>query len=411
MRSRQTLVEQFSTFLDLEADRFQRWLSDGRLQRSMERCLAQFEKEPASRSWSANFWALFWHRRWQQPSPHQLAQDHLAAYVQESCYWVAYKTVSRFAMTTYSLADCFQMAFARFDRVLLGFNAEQGGNFQNYASATLNALLRECLRQRQEIDICSDWGLLRKLSQKRLHEALAAMGFSEGESEKYRLVWQGFKLLYTPEQATKTRRLPKPENETLVAIATYYNQERQTQLSQPGDPITPDHVSPWLQTCARAARAYLYPSVVSANAPQSEEDAGEWIETFVDEAQTELLSAMVEAEEVGLRSQQRTQLNQVLDSTLQTLDRDSQTLLQLYYQANCTQQEIAKQLEIKQYTVSRRLTKVRETLLQALTHWCQETLHITLDLDLLKTMGTTLDEWLASHYRHDPAALETDRAE
>jgi len=47
----------------------------------------------------------------------------------------------------------------------------------------------------------------------------------------------------------------------------------------------------------------------------------------------------------------------------------------LYYKEGLTQQQIALQLQMKQYT-ARRLTKSRETL-QALAQWSQQTLHIS----------------------------------
>jgi hypothetical protein len=65
-----------------------------------------------------------------------------------------------------------------------------------------------------------------------------------------------------------------------------------------------------------------------------------------------------------------------------------------------TQKEIALQLETKQYTVSRRLTNVRETLLTALATWSQSTLHKTLDADVMNDMSVTIEEWLKVHYSH-----------
>jgi hypothetical protein len=53
---------------------------------------------------------------------------------------------------------------------------------------------------------------------------------------------------------------------------------------------------------------------------------------------------------------------------------------------------------MKQYTISRRLTKARETLLLALAQWSRDTLHITLTSDVLKDTSTVLEEWLQTHY-------------
>jgi DNA-binding transcriptional regulator LsrR (DeoR family) len=74
--------------------------------------------------------------------------------------------------------------------------------------------------------------------------------------------------------------------------------------------------------------------------------------------------------------------------------------LQMYYGQGLTQKEIASQLETKQYTVSRRLTNVRDTLLTALCTWSQTTLHKTLDPNVMNDLSVTIEEWLKVHYSH-----------
>jgi len=68
----------------------------------------------------------------------------------------------------------------------------------------------------------------------------------------------------------------------------------------------------------------------------------------------------------------------------------------LVLQRGLTQQQIALQLQMKQYTVSRRLTKSRETL-QALAQWSQQTLHISLSSNVLKNISAVL-ELLQNYY-------------
>jgi DNA-binding transcriptional regulator LsrR (DeoR family) len=73
--------------------------------------------------------------------------------------------------------------------------------------------------------------------------------------------------------------------------------------------------------------------------------------------------------------------------------------LELYYAQALTQQQIAQQLEIKQYTVSRRLGNAKEKLLLTLAKWSQETLHISLTSTVVNDMYVVLEEWLQTHYR------------
>ncbi|MEO0771298.1 MAG: sigma-70 family RNA polymerase sigma factor, partial [Cyanobacteria bacterium J06649_4] len=75
-----------------------------------------------------------------------------------------------------------------------------------------------------------------------------------------------------------------------------------------------------------------------------------------------------------------------------------QTLLQLYYQKQLTQKEIAQQLGIKQYQVSRQLSRVRQQLLLIVAEWSQDTLHISVESAVLATISEVLHEWLQHTY-------------
>lgn len=401
MRPRQSLVELFSAFLQFESDRVQGWIADPRLRRSMERCLSQAtDASPQPQQLpqeGEQFWAIYWHQAW-QARPDGLGHSHLSAYVQETCYWAAHKIVAGFASSQYSLADCFQMAIAQLDKVLQGFNPQQGYSLKNYASALFNSLMREGLRQRREVDICTDWALLRKLSQKRLVESLRHAGLSTERVEQSVLAWTGFKTCYVPTQASATRQLPKPDGATWEAIAQFYSHERHSQLAAPGLEVDALTLERWLVTCAKAARAYLYPNVMSINAPRSGDDAGEWVDNLPQDGQESLLGDLIAQEEADQQQTRKADMLTVLITALGQLDPQSQTLLQLYYQQTLTQQQIAQQLDMKQYTISRRLTKIRELLLRALAAWSSDVLHITPTSDVLKDISMALDPWLENYY-------------
>lgn len=452
MRSRQDLVEQFSSFLPFEGDRPQPWVSEPRLRRNMERaCQGQPEAT------GANLWALYWHKQWHEhwprqgppqeqkpgqkpgrtPGQHQglkesssptrtvppalatIAQQHLAAYAQESCYWAAYKTHQQFRHTNQpglalGLADLFQMAIAQIDKILRGFNPQAGTDFITYAGMTFKSLIRETLRQQRITDICSDWSLLRKLSRKRLATALAAKGLDPDTCNRYLLAWECFKLCYVPQQASATRALTKPDAATWEAIANQYNRDRLSQLDLQAPSIRPDQLEPWLLTCAAAARAYLYPAQVSANTSLGEpEDGNEYLDRFSSDDHPPL-EALIQLEEQRDRTQQRQALLTEIQQILGHLDTETQQLLTFYYRDNLTQQDMAQRLGVKQYTVSRRLTKIRTQLLEVLAQWASATLspgqhpespdslHTGLNPDLLKTLQTEMDAWLVSHYGNQP---------
>ena len=394
MRSRQSLLEIFSTFLQFEGDRASAWAIDTRLRRGMQHCLQQSDHAETA----SNFWALYWYKVWQDEG-NSNSFAHLIAYLQETCYWSAQKTLTNFALTHYTLPDCFQVAIAKVQKILSGFNPQQGFSLQNYASAIFASTIRDTLRQRQEVDICTNWALLRKVSQKRLIESLQNAGLSAETIATYTLAWNCFKSLYVPTQETATRKLPRPDAATWAAIEQHYNTDRRQVASAPA--AKPETLEKWLNVCAQAARSYLNPNLVSINTPKAGQDTGELLDDVPESSRESLLADLISEEDDQTRQDQRSQLNQILEAAIEQLDPELQTILHLYYRENCTQQQMAERLDIKQYTVSRRLTKAREQLLKKLALWSQDTLHISLTSALLQSMSLVMEEWLQQHYKQD----------
>ncbi len=395
MRPRQDLIEIFSSFVQFDADRFHKWGSDPRLKRNMQHCCEQ----PAASS-LPRFWVLYWHKRW-QAEPQSIAKAHLLAYLQEACYWVAYKAGTGFTSAQYGVADCFQIAIAHLDKILKGFNAEQGFDLKNYAIAAFSSLIRDRLRQRKEVDICTDWSLLRKVSQKRLVAALQAQGLTKAEIERHLLAWRSYRLIYTPEQAVGTSRLSAPTEAIWIAIAQQANADRAS-LTSPGSSsssISAQQVEAWLITAAKAVRHYLYPGAVSINATIAGQDVGEYLDSLSDANQMSPLGEVIAEEEQTQRTAQQAQLNTVLTEAIAQLEAQSQKLLMLYYREEATQQAIAAQLSLKQYAISRALSRIKKTLIMTLAKWGQATLHITPSPDVLKHTSAALEEWLVTHYR------------
>ena len=421
MHPRQNTVEIFSTFIQFEYDRFGGWATDTRLRRSM----ISLEASVAS---SADFWALYWHQIWLK-QPQSIAKEHLAAYLQEVCFWSANRTISGFSTSQYTLPDCFQIAIARTDKVLGGFDRELGSNLRSYASITFSNTIRELLRQQKEIDICSDWSLLRKLSQKKLSEALANEGLWPDTIEQYILAWNCFKILYVPERIGSTRKLSQPNRATWEAIAKLYNRQRHTIVIK--NTINEEQIAQWLVSCAKAGRSYLFPQITSINQPKPGYDTGEIVDSIVGEIDESLLSEMIASETAQQRMAQRAQIDGVLTEALAQLQPAEQKLLKLYYSGKLNQVEIAQELDTQQYKVSRKLSRIRKSLLKALAEWsqrllraepsaqslakqddgalapqttepaltdAQSTMHISLTSDILGNISSLLEEWLAGYY-------------
>ncbi len=384
MQTRQSILDLFSTFLQFDADRFGGWATDARLRRSIQTRSAQV---PESQT-SEQFWSAYWHQQWfGEGEIQRLALGHLSAYLQESCFWSAYKAGNRLSDSRYRISDYFQVAIAEVPRILKAKDPKHQGNLKTYATSAFGNIIRDFLRQNREVDLCSDWGLLLKLSRKRLKESLEAAGLNAETVEHYLLAWNCFETIYLPTKSAALRKLAAPDRATWDAIADLYNR-------QSSPKTTSKEIEAWLGLCARHSRAYLYPAVSSLNAPKPGFESAEWQDDLSDERDS-LLEELIVQEDQEARQTQQGEVSQVLEDAIAKLDSTSQELLKLYYQKELTQQQIAQQLGVQQYTVSRKLSKTRETLLLALTRWSQETLHITPTSDVVKNISLVLEEWLS----------------
>lgn len=396
MQSRQGIIEIFSTFVQLDADRFAAWVTDAKLRRSMKQCLEKFPQQQCDR-----FWVLYWYKIWQIESS-SLAEAHISAYLQEVCYWVARKIALNFP-SQFSVADCFQIAISCIHKILKNFNPEYSTNLKSYAEFAFEGYIKDSLRLVREAHICTDRALLHKISRKRLVNSLENAGFNHQIINSYVLAWECFKELYTTDNQT-IRQMGKPDTATWQEITNLYNRQRLNQLSSPTTEVTPEALQEWLSICAKAVRDFLYPKLVSVDAPMNGQETGNLLDT-ISADRTSLLTEIIIQEEAATRKKQQTELNTVLLNALAALDIQSQKLLQAYYENKLTQQQIAEQLEIKQYTVSRRLSNIKRSLLINLTQWSVNTLHISPTPVVVDSMSKTLDEWLKIHFSHVNSAI------
>lgn len=392
MQPRQGIITIFSSFLQFEADQFQSWAIDPKLRRSMENALLQGKQNE-----SENFWVVYWHKIWQTQAS-ILAAAHIAAYLQEVCYWVSRKIATNFAGSL-SVADMFQIAIAHVHKILKRFNPQYGSNLKGYAELAFEGIIKDTLRLRQEADICTDWALLHKLSRKRLIQSLQNAGFKSPTIESYVLAWECFQELYTAEN-TKVRKLVKPNAGTWQAITHLYNTQRLCIGGSSNSTASPQNLEEWLSTSASSVRAFLYPKYVSTDAALNDDGTGNLLDTLAADLPESLITEIIAQEETTNREEQQTELNTVLIKAIAALDMQSQKLLQIYYSQQITQQQIAQQLDMKQYTVSRRLSSIKRTLLLTITQWSLETLHISPTANVVENMSTSLEEWLQVYYYH-----------
>ena len=395
MHSRQSLLDIFSTFLEFRAAQSHSWVIDHKLRRNFEKHQASLSEEQPSE----DFWALYWYTCWKRQSD-ALALEHLSAYLQEAAYWAAQRAMRVLAHTSYCLADCFQLVSMETEKVLAGYDLSRGVSLKSYARIVYGSLIRDALRQSQEADICTTWTLLRRVGKQRLMEALRQAGLSGTILAQYRLAWVCYKTLCGSARGP-TRKLREPSREQWHAIAALYNTERFNQLAEPGPSLTSENLEQRLKQCAAWVRENMYPLVRSLNAPSPNREGGELQDDLPDSYQASLITSIIELEDIQQRQIQQAEINDTLIKAIGQLATENRTILSLYYHDHRTQVQIAQQLDLKQYTVSRRLTRTREALLSALIDWAQ-TMHISLSPDLIVTMSVALDEWLTVYYRAQP---------
>lgn len=381
MKPRQNIVEMFSTFLSFSEDLDMGWLTDGKLAENMRQC----QKHLSSAGDSEKFWVLYWCKQWQE-NPRSLARMHLVAYLQESCFWSVSKIISK-VKSKYSLADGFQMAISEIDKVLMGFNPSLGYQLKHYASAIFKSILTAILREGKEVDLCSDWALLRKISQKRLSLALKAQGLADNNLEAYILVSTGFTTFYLSDSPWKSKTLPPPDDTTWDTIARFCN-SYSVKVKYTGETV-----EMMIKKCSLMVRSYSCPGIISLNTALSNEEESEEILDKIEDSQPLMMEKLMMKEDEKEEEKRLRELREIIKEGMNELSEEEKRLIKLYYHDNLTQQEIAKNLEIKQYAISRKLNKIRETLLKKIILWTKK-FSVEMNINQIKDISILMEEWL-----------------
>jgi RNA polymerase sigma factor (sigma-70 family) len=314
-----------------------------------------------------------------------LARNHLSAYLQEPCYWVAQDMTRRHQTSQFSLADYFQIANGEIHRVLKSFQLDRSNNLKTYAKLVLTSSIRDLLRQCQAADICSNWALLRKISKKRVGEVLHDRGLVEPTLSQYRLAWFCFKTIYVPAD-TKGQQLPPPSQRVWEEIAGFYVRQ-----ASGGVALSAAEIETCLMQLAQWTRSYLYPPIDSLNRPKPE--AGEILDDLVDPIDESLLDRSIAIAENEQREIHRSQLQATLDRALNDLKPELHEIFQLCYRDGLSQQELADRFTVSQPTISRRIKQAEAQLLAALVQWTESQLNKFPDPNELKIISAYLKEW------------------
>jgi RNA polymerase sigma factor (sigma-70 family) len=387
MKSRKDSVELFSTFLQID-DQYDRigpgWQKSPRLAKSMTQ---KVEKEPGMHQ---EYWAQYWLRASMVESPvNQLAREHLAAYLEEPCYWSALKIYQQLSERR---VDVFQMArMVVLNPVKLFKNYDYtSSSVKTYAQMPLRSAVLDQLRKDKgmELDKYSWPALLRNITKKRLKNALSKANVKEPTFSRCLQAWQCFQEKYVPRRADASKQLQPPDRQELEVIASYYRQR------YPSEDFKPDGAM--IQTLLDLAVQVIRESV---NTKTVALDDSPYEPVSVSEPSLE------EIEETEEETERFRQIGAVLSQTLEGFAQADRLLLQFWYGLGMTQSALALIFGFeKQYQVSRKKDKLKKVLLKALAQWSQETLAITLTSNQLSEMSKLLDIWLEkisfAHFCH-----------
>jgi RNA polymerase sigma factor (sigma-70 family) len=396
MIKRSTIVEQFSTFILWEDNRFRHWHSDPRLQRSISNVLAQ------NAALTSSQWAAFWHHQLDSIDPNRSLQtrqsrEHLYAYLQEPCYQAAFdiwNTYRNYA-TEYAIADYFQCGVLRFDKLLSAFNPKLNSNLEGYAHSFLKWRINDTLRELHKGWGYTSWSLLLYRSKRCVKNALIRYGISGGLLESYLLAWECYVEIYKPARQVRDGSIQEPTAQSWNSITSAYNAMASLQKEV-------SDIKKWISDCGKAVSSYISLNSVSSNA-MNRQQTNELESRLVDENQIEELdfSEVVDYQQIHQKIciWLKAEIEQ-LDPQKTRLSPKIKEILELYYKQGIKQVAIGEQLGINQATISRNLQKIKEILTDKFIQWSAENLNIALKSNDIEVMSKVFEEWIRLYYQN-----------
>ncbi|MDZ8224085.1 sigma-70 family RNA polymerase sigma factor [Nostoc sp. ChiVER01] len=421
MKKREGIIQQFSTFLSLrnESKTFNfMWKADVVLERHISSLV---QSEPDEKK---EYWARYFLKTLKEISQEELlkvcleveekeridvskasseklsksslkAEQHLCAYLQETCLWAARKSYQRFKFIQhkYSLEEYFQIANSGIyppAKLLKNFNLNYAQtNIEGYAKTAVIRFISNTIYQKDlegKREKFSNYGLLKDLTKKEIQEALTIKGINQNRVNLYCLAWQCLDEIYKPNQKQGNRSLETPSTECFQKIASLYN-ERCNQLGYLEAPVSKDRIQEILEICIQAARDYRTKHFLPL------EDYNN-----LTDSQNTALDNLVQEEEWQ-------QVSSLVSNLFSAIPETGQIMLRLWLGLNLTQTEMAIVLQNKyselqkQYQVARQLARYNKVLLKDFINEAKKIypeicLNDDKDIEIIKT---SLDECLQSH--------------
>ncbi len=385
MQTRLTIVEQFSSFLLVtDSERFiTRWHIEPKLKRNLEKIRQKKTIKPEDLAYQLL-------ENIKQKS-NLIEVHHLTAYLQEVCYWASKEVYNRLGNMIKSLTreECFLLANSASlqpQKLLARYCLNGGSKITTYAQTRLKTVISDLVYQQRGWKLCSDWGLLKKMSKINRQKSLTEIGGLTGEKlQAYLLVWQCFTDNVASSSPHKNRKLSPPNSGQLQLMTKQYNLLA-NKLFKTKSQLTVNQLQTRLEFCCKIARQFTNPQTVS------------YPENF------ELTSSEVNPItylEVKEANQESAKINHTLSTAFNNMSLERQAVMYLLYGLNLTQEEVIKILPTtypnfitKQYQLSREMNKIRQVLLKAIIQPSSSAKKAKISTEKLKALKQPIEQWL-----------------
>lgn len=325
-----------------------------------------------------------------------LARLHLAAYFEDSCFWVAYKLAKKRAGKSsyfYLFQEYFQIAriiVAKPEDILQGYDSSRSNSLKSVKNWGQLKLTRAILEETGE-KTYSDAGMLRRQTETSLERALQHEGITslpdgllkrldikETQLARCLLAWKIFDKVYTPTTPRGSKQLLWPDVNNLQEIAAEYNQQARACNLTPS--ITAQSIDQLLKICVRALRNSSELQISELEEFSSIPDQKTIYET-----------------EAGIEMLDNTEIGECLSNAFAALPKEAQIMLRFWHGLGFNQGDVGELFGIERNQIANKVKTWRISLLQELIQY----LGTPMTAQEINQKSKKMDLWLEDYCRDD----------
>jgi hypothetical protein len=349
--------------------------------------------------------------RVQQNSEDKLAQEHMWAYVS---YLAAQQTTQKYKRSSGPFQDFLQETLCRlpqpslmFKNFDLNYHSEKRYHYftlEKYTREYIRRTTKEAVRVQPNYEDAtrSALGVVRRESIKTVKTILNLAGRTWSPEK----ISKAILLKQCLEEYRKTVAfgIDKFSDKDFQSIADRYNHLMAKDAKYSCQPISGQEVKTSLEEAGDAIKQYkLSFSGTSLDAKynhQSEDASVGLMDQKIDLAEDYF--ERLEDEE---RQQQRDDVKSFLYDQLQNLSAEMTRVPLMLDGLNMKQREVKIELDIPQYSVSRKYTQVSSALCKSLAEWSRDQFGIKLDSSVLEGMASMIKEFMGHYYPQELHAV------